>query len=161
MKSITANAILKRNLSSFSAVAESSTMSSMCSGNGPGVVPTGLDSFLIPTFPTLKRGANKHCASGACVRAFRRLVGNMRFYRAGFQAGHSHLLFREPECPVPVTVPGARSSCCSKAVRRILGCARSAGQQAAPEAQCLLGPRFSVGYQVVVIEPESRRDGAR
>jgi hypothetical protein len=33
---------------------------------GPGVVPTGLDSNRGEPHPTLKRGANKHCASGAC-----------------------------------------------------------------------------------------------
>jgi len=37
----------------------------MCFGDRPGVVPTGLDSIFVAIDPTLKRGANKHCASGA------------------------------------------------------------------------------------------------
>jgi len=41
----------------------------MCLGDRPGVVPTGLDSILIAIDPTLKRGANKHCASGAGMRS--------------------------------------------------------------------------------------------
>ena len=32
-----------------------------------GVVPTGLASVLIFGYPTLKRGANEQCASGAVV----------------------------------------------------------------------------------------------
>ena len=41
--------------------------SGMCLVDRPGVVPTGLDSILIAIDPTLKRGANKHCASGAAM----------------------------------------------------------------------------------------------
>ena len=50
------------------ATAESNTTSVTCSDNGTGIVPTGLDSITIAANPTLKRGANQHCASGASVR---------------------------------------------------------------------------------------------
>ncbi len=37
----------------------------------PRAVPTGLRSAFAETvFPTLKRGANKHCAYGAAFRAY-------------------------------------------------------------------------------------------
>lgn len=39
----------------------------MCSGDGGSVVPTGLDFNCWDAYPTLKRGANEHCAYGALV----------------------------------------------------------------------------------------------
>jgi len=48
----------------------------MCLGDRPGVVPTGLDSIFVAIDPTLKRGANKRCASGA-IEIGTRLVNKM------------------------------------------------------------------------------------
>ena len=76
----------------------------MCSGNGVGAVPTGLRNvFLEFLFPTLKRGANKHCAYGANALALRKVAcKTISFVMAGLKP------------------------------RR--------------KAQCLLAPRFNVGW---------------
>ncbi len=47
--------------------------SGMYSGNGVGAVPTGLRNIPMEfLFPTLKRGANKHCAYGAHAATWRK-----------------------------------------------------------------------------------------
>jgi hypothetical protein len=53
----------------------------MCLVNGPGVVPTGLDSIFVVQDPTLKRGTNKHCAYGASGEA--RLASGMSLISTG------------------------------------------------------------------------------